>query len=132
MPTLAGRYSAIRAETERLAAPLSAEDQGAQSMEDASPAKWHRAHTTWFFETFILLQHARDYRPYDVDYSRLFNSYYEAIGERHARHRRGLLTRPSVVQIAEYRRHVDRAMRDFLVAEPHETIRSPRRARIAA
>src|ERR1700720_914415 len=87
--TLAGRYAAIRSETERLAAPLSAEDQCVQSMADASPAKWHRAHTTWFFETFILLEHAPGYRPYDHDYGYLFNSYYESVGERHARDRRG-------------------------------------------
>jgi dimethylhistidine N-methyltransferase len=124
-PTLAGRYAAVRSETERLAAPLSAEDQCVQSMADASPAKWHRAHTTWFFETFILLEHAPGYRPYDRDYGYLFNSYYESVGERHARDRRGLLTRPSAVEIADYRRHVDRAMRDLLGAsEPHERLRS--------
>jgi dimethylhistidine N-methyltransferase len=110
----AARYCAIRAETERLAAALTPEDQCVQSMPDASPAKWHRAHTTWFFETFVLRQHLPGYRPFDPEYNYLFNSYYEAIGERHARDRRGLLTRPSADEVAAYRRHVDRAMAEIL------------------
>ena len=110
----AARYGAIRNETERLAAALTPEDQSVQSMPDASPAKWHRAHTTWFFETFILGPHLPGYRPYDPEYNYLFNSYYEAVGERHARDRRGLLTRPSAEEVTAYRRHVDRAMHDFL------------------
>ncbi|HLY05487.1 MAG TPA: hypothetical protein VKR31_07050, partial [Rhizomicrobium sp.] len=76
--SLAARYRAVRAETERLAAPLSAEDQCVQSMPDASPAKWHRAHTTWFFECFVLSTHLPHYRPYNPEYNYLFNSYYEA------------------------------------------------------
>src|SRR5437763_6688952 len=114
--SLAARYASIRAETERLAEPLSAEDQCVQSMADASPTKWHRAHTTWFFETFVLLAHVPGYHPYDCDYGYLFNSYYEAVGERHARDRRGLLTRPSAEDIGAYRRHVDRSMCDLLAA----------------
>ena len=107
---LAERYQAVRDATEALAAPLSAEDQTIQSMPDASPTKWHRAHTTWFFETFILRVHDRDYRPYDERFFYLFNSYYEAIGPRHARPSRGLITRPGAVEVGAYRAHVDRAM----------------------
>ncbi|HEX3429670.1 MAG TPA: ergothioneine biosynthesis protein EgtB [Rhizomicrobium sp.] len=113
---LAARYRAIRGETERLAASLSAEDQSVQSMPDASPAKWHRAHTTWFFECFVLSKHLPHYRPYNSGYNFLFNSYYEAVGERHARDRRGLLTRPSAREIGEYRRYVDRGICDLLGA----------------
>ena len=81
-------------ETERRAAPLSAEDQLIQSMPDASPAKWHRAHTTWFFEQFLLGEHCEGYQPFHPDYAFLFNSYYVSAGPRHARHQRGHLTRP--------------------------------------
>ena len=103
-------YFAVRNETERRAAPLSAEDQLIQSMPDASPAKWHRAHTTWFFEQFLLGEHCRPYRPFHPDYAFLFNSYYVSAGPRHARHRRGDLTRPGAQEITAYRRHVDAAM----------------------
>src|SRR5215475_9503248 len=85
-------YLAVRGETERRAAPLSAEDQVVQSMPDASPAKWHRAHTTWFFEQFLLGEHSEGYRPFHPDYAFLFNSYYVSAGPRHARHARCLLT----------------------------------------
>ena len=118
-------YRAIRAETERLAAPLSPEDQCVQSMPDASPAKWHRAHTTWFFECFVLARHLPGYRPYNPDYNFLFNSYYDAVGERHARDRRGLLTRPSAEEIADYRHYVDRAMSGLLDSgDPAEALRA--------
>jgi ergothioneine biosynthesis protein EgtB len=100
----------VRAETERRAALLSAEDQMVQSMADASPTKWHRAHTTWFFEQFLLVPHLRDYRVFDQDFGFLFNSYYVAAGPRHARPQRGLLTRPSADAIAAYRQHVDAAV----------------------
>src|SRR5690348_1374780 len=103
------RYRAVREGTERLALPLSAEDQNLQSMPDASPVKWHRAHTTWFFETFVLAKQP-DYRVFNPDYSFLFNSYYEAVGVRHARPQRGLLSRPGAGEISEYRAHVDAAM----------------------
>jgi len=112
--SLAERYQAVRDATEALAAPLSAEDQTIQSMPDASPTKWHRAHTTWFFETFILRAHDPAYRPYDERFFYLFNSYYEAIGPRHARPSRGLITRPGAAEIGEYRAHVDRAMQALL------------------
>lgn len=103
-------YQTIRNETEALAAPLSPEDQQIQSMADVSPTKWHRAHITWFFETFLLLEHLPDYKPYDEMYQFLYNSYYVSAGERHARDKRGLISRPSSAEIADYRSHVDNAM----------------------
>ena len=111
---LAERFRAVRAATEALAAPLSPEDQNVQSMPDASPAKWHRAHTTWFFETFLLRRFDPGYRVYDARYNYLFNSYYETVGERHPRPARGAITRPRADEISAYRRHVDAAMEDFL------------------
>jgi dimethylhistidine N-methyltransferase len=103
------RYIAVRQQTEAMAAPLSPEDQMLQSMPDASPTKWHRAHTTWFFETF-LLSGKNGYRMFREEYGFLFNSYYEALGPRHARPQRGLLSRPSSAEIAEYRTYVDEAI----------------------
>src|SRR5262245_35707343 len=103
-------YGAIRKRTMELAAPLSAEDQQLQSMPDASPTKWHLAHTTWFFETFVLAPSDRRYRPFDERFGFLFNSYYESVGERVARPTRGLLSRPSLETVREYRAHVDAAM----------------------
>jgi ergothioneine biosynthesis protein EgtB len=103
-------FREVRAETERRAAPLSAEDQVVQSMPDASPTKWHRAHTTWFFEQFLLLPHADGYRPFDDRFAFLFNSYYVAAGPRHARPKRGLVTRPGMEEVAAYRAHVDAAV----------------------
>lgn len=111
---LARRYREVRDRTEWLCAPLSAEDQTAQSMPDASPAKWHRAHTTWFFETFVLKPCHAGYRPLDERYGYLFNSYYNAVGPQYFRPHRGLVTRPGVVAVGEYRAHVDRAMTDLL------------------
>ncbi len=108
------RYRAVRARTEALAARLSPEDQQVQSMADASPTKWHRAHTTWFFETFLLLPHQAGYRVFHERFSHLFNSYYEAVGARIARASRGLLTRPSADEITAYRAHVDAAMAALL------------------
>src|SRR5262249_30719696 len=96
--------------TEALACPLSDEDQVVQSMPDVSPTKWHRAHTTWFFETFLLSPSLPGYAVFDPAYGYLFNSYYEAVGPRHPRPHRGLLSRPSVDEIAQFRRHVDEAM----------------------
>ncbi|MGY3453464.1 ergothioneine biosynthesis protein EgtB [Bradyrhizobium sp. USDA 4353] len=107
-------FLAVRGETERRAAPLSPEDQVIQSMPDASPAKWHRAHTTWFFEQFVLGAHCRGYTPFHPDYAFLFNSYYVSAGPRHTRGERGLITRPGAADITIYRRHVDAAMVDFL------------------
>jgi ergothioneine biosynthesis protein EgtB len=108
-------YRKVRSETERRAAPLSTEDQVVQSMPDASPTKWHRAHTTWFFEQFLLKPHAPDYRPFDERFAFLFNSYYVAAGPRHARPQRGLITRPNAAEVAAYRVHVDQAV-EALVA----------------
>src|SRR4051794_28544258 len=115
---LTGAFRRVRELTEALAAPLSAEDQTAQSMPDASPTKWHRAHTTWFFETFVLSPLAPGYESCDPSYRFLFNSYYEAIGPRHARNERGLVTRPGVAGVAAYRRHVDDAMARLLSNDP--------------
>ncbi|MBA2589164.1 MAG: ergothioneine biosynthesis protein EgtB [Alphaproteobacteria bacterium] len=102
-------YAAVRAHSEALAAPLSAEDCIIQSMPDASPVKWHLAHSTWFFETVILGGRA-GYKPFDPRFAYLFNSYYEALGPRHPRPRRGLLTRPTLEEVYAYRAHVDAAM----------------------
>ena len=97
----------MRAHTLALAAPLSAEDQCVQSMPDASPTKWHLAHTSWFFEAVVLAAHVPGYRPYQPRWLHLFNSYYEALGTRHPRPHRGLLTRPSLQEVHAYRAHVD-------------------------
>jgi ergothioneine biosynthesis protein EgtB len=112
----ANRYSKVRQLSERLAAPLSAEDQCIQSMPDASPTKWHLAHTTWFFETLILEPHNAGYRLFDARYQHLFNSYYEALGSRHPRPERGMLSRPSLDDVLAYRRHVDAAIEALLDA----------------
>jgi ergothioneine biosynthesis protein EgtB len=103
-------FREVRGETERRAAPLSDEDQVIQSMTDASPTKWHRAHTTWFFEQFLLLPHLQGYRVFDKQFAYLFNSYYVAAGPRHARPERGMLTRPASSDVAAYRAHVDEAV----------------------
>jgi len=96
--------------TENLAGHLAPEDQVPQSMPDASPTKWHRAHTTWFFDTFLLQPHLASYTPPNPTYGYLFNSYYEAVGSRHPRPQRGLVTRPTVSEVTDYRRTVDDAM----------------------
>ncbi len=114
---LLNRYRSVRARSLALAAALSAEDQCVQSMPDASPTKWHLGHTTWFFETIILQAHAPGYQAFDARLSYLFNSYYEALGPRHPRPQRGLLTRPPLTQVQAYRRHVDAAMAQFLQSE---------------
>jgi ergothioneine biosynthesis protein EgtB len=113
---LAEAYAAVRAHSAFLTAPLSAEDAAIQSMPDASPAKWHLAHTTWFFETVVLSQ-LPDYRPFDPRFAYLFNSYYEALGPRHPRPRRGLITRPSLDEVYAWRAHVDAAMADAFGVE---------------
>ena len=108
-------YAHVRSTTERLASPLSAEDQTVQSMPDASPTKWHRAHVTWFFETFILSPHKDGYKPFNEAFGYIFNSYYEALGDRHPRAERGLISRPGIDEVACYRHFVDQAMEDILV-----------------
>ena len=117
-PRIAWRdaYRAVRAETEARAAPLSPEDQVVQSMPDASPIKWHRAHTTWFFEQFLLVPHLPAYRVFDASFAYLFNSYYVAAGPRHARPLRGLLTRPDSAEVAAFRGHVDEAIERLLAS----------------
>jgi ergothioneine biosynthesis protein EgtB len=111
---LSASYRAVRQLTERLCAPLAAEDHVVQSMPDASPAKWHLAHTSWFFETFLLAPHLPGYRPFSPHYSYLFNSYYNALGERVPRPQRGLLSRPTVDEVYRYRAHVDEHMLQLL------------------
>lgn len=113
-PPLSERYRATRRLTESLLAPLSEADATIQSMEDASPAKWHAAHTTWFWETFLLRDHAPDYALYDERWPFLFNSYYEAEGDRILRGKRGLVTRPTLSQVLDWRAHVDAAMENLL------------------
>ena len=104
------RYRDVRAASEALASRLSAEDAQAQSMPDASPVKWHLAHTAWFFETFMLKPGLKGYREFNPAFGYLFNSYYEAVGERHPRAERGLITRPALAQVLEWRAAVDAAM----------------------
>jgi ergothioneine biosynthesis protein EgtB len=108
------RYAEVRDQTARLAAPLSEEDACVQSMPDASPAKWHLAHTTWFFETFVLEPRERPFAPCDPSFRVLFNSYYNGVGDQHPRAQRGLLTRPSLTEVREYRRIVDERVRALL------------------
>ncbi|MGA7264009.1 MAG: DinB family protein, partial [Stellaceae bacterium] len=114
------RFEAIRRKTESLTANLTAEDQSIQSMPDVSPTKWHLAHTTWFFETFLLARFDPGYRVFDPPFGYLFNSYYEAVGPRHPRPERGLLSRPTVDIVMAYRDHVGSAMARLVerVAEP--------------
>ena len=120
---LVDAYLAVRNETERRAAPLSPEDQLIQSMPDASPAKWHRAHTTWFFEQFLLDEHCAGYQVFHPDYAYLFNSYYVSAGPRHARAQRGHLTRPSADEVTTYRRHVDAAVVKFFQTTDEATLK---------
>jgi ergothioneine biosynthesis protein EgtB len=118
---LAARYAAVRALTEELVRPLTPEDQNVQSMPDASPAKWHLAHTTWFFERLVLSQ-LNDYEVFDPRYDALFNSYYLGLGQPFTRAQRGLLTRPDTTDILAYRRYVDMAMAAIL-ADLDENLR---------
>ena len=108
------RFREVRGFTEQLCEPLTVEDYVVQSMPDVSPTKWHLAHTTWFFETFVVAPAIPDYQPFHPSYGYLFNSYYNSVGERHDRPRRGLLTRPTVEEIYRYREHVDQAVLDLL------------------
>jgi ergothioneine biosynthesis protein EgtB len=112
---LAERFSRVRALTRRLCAPLAIEDHLVQSMPDASPAKWHLAHTSWFFETFVLATHQPGFVPYREAWGPLFNSYYVTVGPRHPRAERGLLTRPTVAEVYAYRDWVDERLRAFLL-----------------
>jgi ergothioneine biosynthesis protein EgtB len=107
-------FSAVRSQSVALTAPLSVEDCAAQSMPDASPAKWHLAHTTWFFETFILERFEPGFKPFDPAFRVLFNSYYNGVGDRFSRQQRGLLTRPSLSEVLAYRHNVDARMLQLL------------------
>lgn len=111
---LTDAYHETRERTERLAAPLSPEDQSVQAMADASPTKWHRAHTSWFFETFLLEPSLPGYQRFDDMFGFLFNSYYVGVGERHTRAHRGNVTRPDVHEVRAYREHVDEGMQKLL------------------
>ncbi len=111
---LAERYARTRTFSERLCAPLATEDFVVQAMPDASPTSWHLAHTTWFFETFVLVRWEHGYRPINTDYQVLFNSYYNSVGEQFPRPRRGMLTRPTVAEVLAYRRTVDERMARLL------------------
>ena len=115
-PDLARDYAAVRQTTLDLAAPLSAEDCQVQSMPDASPTKWHLAHITWFFETFILEPHETGFRPHDPTFRVLFNSYYQGVGEMHPRAQRGLITRPTLAEVKQYRAAVDERMLRLLAS----------------
>ena len=114
---LAERYARVRSLSEALVGPLSEADATLQSMEDASPAKWHLAHVTWFWETFLLRDHEDGYSLYDEDWPFVFNSYYEAEGKRIARFSRGMLSRPTLNDILAWRAHVDDAMQPLLERE---------------
>jgi ergothioneine biosynthesis protein EgtB len=116
--SLAKRFEAVRRDSEALAARLTPEDQSIQSMPDVSPTKWHLAHTTWFFETFLLGRFERGYRVFDPAFHYLFNSYYEAAGPRHPRPQRGMLSRPSCADVAAYRDHVGAAMARLIGSAP--------------
>jgi ergothioneine biosynthesis protein EgtB len=112
--SLVDRYGEVRAHTETLAAPLSPEDQTVQSMPDVSPTKWHRAHVTWFFETFVLADHEPGFTPFQDKYWFLFNSYYEAVGPRFSRPDRGVISRPGARDVGVYRTNVDDRMRELV------------------
>ncbi len=120
--SLAERYRNIRRHSLALIEPLSAEDCAVQSMPEASPAKWHLAHTSWFFETVVLQAHVPDYRPVHPRYAFLFNSYYNGLGPRHPRPRRGLLTRPSLEEVLDYRQQIDEAMQALLSRAPDSEV----------
>src|SRR5580698_2736916 len=116
-------YDAVPLPTEKLCLPLVTEDYVVQSMPDVSPAKWHLAHTSWFFETFLLSRHMPGYSSFDPNFAFLFNSYYVTVGDRHCRQNRGLLSRPTVVDVYRYRAHVDEQMRRFLKNLSHDSFR---------
>lgn len=118
--TLGDEFKQVRRDSETLCAPLETEDYGIQTMADVSPPKWHLAHTSWFFETFILKPYLKHYREFDPLYARLFNSYYEQAGPYHPRPERGLLSRPTVKRVQGYRQHINEAMLELLATQSHE------------
>jgi ergothioneine biosynthesis protein EgtB len=115
--SLAEHYQQVRQVSEKLCQPLVTEDYGIQSMPDVSPPKWHLAHTTWFFETLLLVPNLPGYKVFHPKFGYLFNSYYESIGERHPRPQRGLLSRPTVEEVYRYRAHVDQSMHELLTEQ---------------
>ena len=118
----------MRSLTESITYGLSAEDQTVQSMPDVSPTKWHRAHTNWFFESFLLVPHLPGYKVFHPDYAYLFNSYYEGVGARYPRADRGFISRPGVEEVADYRRHVDEAMAALFDSGPRALLLRAERA----
>jgi len=120
---LAAAYRAVRRTTEALCAPLEIDDYLIQSLPEASPVKWHLAHTAWFFETFVLGASVKDYAPFHADFAYLFNSYYEAVGPRWPRSQRALLSRPTVAEVYAYRAHVDARMAQWLATAPAAALR---------
>ncbi len=121
-PAILERYEAVRATTESIAAPLAPEDCVVQTMNDVSPTKWHLAHVSWFFETFVLAPYLAGYEPLDPQYAYLFNSYYVQAGERHCRDRRGYISRPTVDEVRRYRAHVDDQIGELLESAEEETL----------
>ena len=121
-PPLLQRYLAVRRQSAAMVAPLSPEDCQAQSMPDASPAKWHLAHTTWFFETFVLERFEPGFQPFDPAFRVLFNSYYQAVGPQHPRPARGLITRPGLAQVMQYRAAVDERVAALLAVGADRTL----------
>ena len=119
---LADSYRTVRRRTEALCEPLATDDYVVQSMPDASPVKWHLAHTTWFFETFVLAPNLPGYRLFHPEFRFLFNSYYQSVGARWPRSQRGLLSRPTVVEVFGYRAYVDKHMAEFLRTADSETV----------
>lgn len=122
--SLIEQYQHVRQLSEQLCQPLATEDYVIQSMPDVSPPKWHLAHTTWFFETFLLSPHLPGYQVFHPQYGYLFNSYYEAVGQRHPRPQRGLLSRPTVEEVYQYRQYVDDAMRSLLSSSLEPAVES--------
>src|SRR5262245_62325537 len=124
MPTLASKYRAVRGVTCALAARITAEDQMVQSCPDASPVKWHQAHTTWFFETFVLRPFLAEYKPFREEFRRLFNSYYNSLGEEIPEKRlRASFSRPSLDEVLAFRKHVDQEMERFLATSDRNRTR---------
>ncbi|MBD0296557.1 MAG: ergothioneine biosynthesis protein EgtB [Flavisolibacter sp.] len=117
------QYKTVRQHTEAICQPLKTEDYVVQPIVDVSPPKWHLGHTTWFFETFLLKPYAKDYEEFNPDYNYVFNSYYESVGARVIRTDRGNLSRPTVEDIYQYRRHVDAAMEAFLSGEVNDSVK---------
>ena len=120
--SLAEQYQRIRLQTESLCQPLQVDDYNIQTMPDVSPAKWHIAHVSWFFETFLLKPYLKNYQPFHPKYAHLFNSYYETVGTFHPRPQRGLLNRPTVEEIFQYRWHVDHHMQELLTDVDHNRL----------